>query len=98
MRNEGGGRVVVPYSGRSLTRSEDAFTHFRSSCRVSVEKSFGMLTNTFGILWSLVRYSVSTSASIVVACCRLHNFLLSREIVYSCAADVENNVRGAPRV
>lgn len=88
---EGGCQVSVPYSGRGLIRSEEAFNYFHRSCSVSLEQSLSILTNKFGIIWSLMRYKISTSASIVVACCQLHNFILYCDKTYSWAVYVENH-------
>jgi DDE superfamily endonuclease len=43
------GRVLTPYSGRTLTSRQDAYNYFLSSCRIFVEQVFGVIVARFGI-------------------------------------------------
>lgn len=36
-------RVLVPYPGTKLSASEDAYNFYQSQCRISVEKTFGIM-------------------------------------------------------
>jgi DDE superfamily endonuclease len=40
-----GGRILTPYSGRSLTPAQDAFNYYLSSCRIFVEQVSGVLVS-----------------------------------------------------
>lgn len=60
---ENEGNVLTPFSVRNLTKAEDGFNFYHSSCRIFVEQSFGILQvsqvgNRWGILWSFIRTSV----------------------------------------
>jgi hypothetical protein len=42
-------RILTPYDGRGLTRTEDTFKFFLSSCRITVEQTFGIIVDRFGV-------------------------------------------------
>ncbi|CAN0179766.1 unnamed protein product, partial [Ectocarpus fasciculatus] len=39
-------RVLVPYPGTALTRSQDAYNFYQSQARISIEQAFGILVGT----------------------------------------------------
>ena len=70
--------MVVPF--RNVSRgSKDAFNFFQSQLRINIECAFGILVHRWGLLRKPipVNISVSKSASLVLALCKLHNFCIA---------------------
>lgn len=74
--NEGISQIVVPFCGIVLSVEDDTFNYYNILYLVTVEQTFYMIVNKFQILWAPSRYSVAKSSSIVVACFRLHKYVL----------------------
>jgi DDE superfamily endonuclease len=43
-------RLITPWPGRNLSRSEDAFNYWQFSARIHIEQAFGMLLGRWGLL------------------------------------------------
>jgi hypothetical protein len=71
-----GGRIITPYSGRSLDVERDRFDFYLSSSRIFLEQIFDVIVSRWGILWSPLRYSLEKSTKIVIVCAKLHDFIL----------------------
>lgn len=71
--------MLTPYSGKRLTTRQDSYNYYQSSCRIVVEQTFGILVNRWGILWSPLRCNLMKATSIVVICCKLHNFIMDTD-------------------
>jgi hypothetical protein len=73
-------QLVSPWPGQGLlTRAphKDAFNYLLSNgSRNGVERAFGILYARWGILWRPIRFKFEKIPKIVMACCRLHNFLI----------------------
>lgn len=70
--------LLVPYTG--LDRKDpahDAFNFYMSQLRIRVEMAFGLLTNKFRILKGRMVGSLDRITAIVMACARLHNFVIA---------------------
>lgn len=67
------------YSQRGPETPQELFNHRHSSLRNCIERSFGVLKKRFRIIASGAecQYSTTTMSQIVLACCVLHNFILS---------------------
>jgi DDE superfamily endonuclease len=74
-----GGHILTAYSG-NLTPRQDAFNFYLSSLRILVVQAFGVIVGRFDILWSPMRCTLLKAALIVVACCKIHNFIIDRRI------------------
>lgn len=86
------GGVITPYRGvryhlkeystRGPQNPRELFNHRHSSLRNVIERSFGVLKKRFPIISSGTEpfYSVDNMTDIVLACCILHNFLMSVDI------------------
>jgi DDE superfamily endonuclease len=72
------GRILTPYGGRGLTRTEYTFNSF-FSCRITVEQTFGIIVSRFEVLWAALRCSVMKSTFTIIVCCKLHNFIRDSE-------------------
>lgn len=95
---DSGDRVLVPFSDRGLSDEQDAFNFYQRSCRITVDQTFGMIVNKFGILWTPIQQTVHTSTSIVVACFRPHNFILAEDPEYASCINPQNREQGSPHV
>jgi len=73
----GGERLVVPWSGRNLSHSKDCFNYWLSSARIFIEQCFGMLVGRWGIFWRPLRVPINRMGTIVILCCKLHNFIIN---------------------
>lgn len=40
-------RILVPYPGTSLTRSQDSYNFYQSQARISIEQAFGIMASAF---------------------------------------------------
>jgi hypothetical protein len=84
---------MTPWPGRRLSVSQDAFNYWLSSARIHVEQAFGILVARWRILWRPLRVPIDKSGQIILACVKLHNFVLemadsSRNHLYSNASTV----------
>lgn len=103
-----GSNILTPYGGNNLPQWKSGFNFYLSSCRVTVEKVFGILVARFGIFWSPLRHKLSKTTLIIMVACKLHNFIIdngdvgetnhgwnSHEFIPMAE---ENRVRGSPIV
>lgn len=66
------------YGGRNyLTNHRELFNLRHSSLRVIEERAFGALKNRFRILDNKPYHPYKTQVKLVLACCILHNWILS---------------------
>jgi hypothetical protein len=73
-------QLVSPWPGQGLLSRfpyKDAFNYLLSNgSRNGVERAFGILYARWGILWRPICFKFEKIPKIVMACCRLHNFLI----------------------
>jgi hypothetical protein len=65
------------YGTRNLQNQKELFNLRHSALRVSVEQAFGALKNRFMILYNKPFHPYKTQVKLVLACCILHNWILS---------------------
>ena len=78
-----GERYHLPdYKGfrRSPRTTKELFNYRHSSLQNVIERTFGVLKNKFQILRLMHQFPVETQASIVLACCGLHNYIREEHI------------------
>jgi len=70
--------MVTPYKA-ARNGVEDDFNFFHSQLRITIERAFGMLVKRFGVLRKALATTIPImkKISIVFACCKLHNFIMS---------------------
>ena len=74
-------KVLVPFTGSNRNDPiKDAFNYFLSPQRIRIEMAFGHLTGKWRILSTPLECSLSKSSNIIMACCRLHNFVIESDI------------------
>lgn len=71
--------LLKPYSVRNLSGVQRIFNYRLSRARRVVENAFGILSARFRILRSPIKLGPSKARSVTLACCALHNFLMSRK-------------------
>ena len=62
--------------------AKDAYNFFLSQLRIRVEMPFGLLVRKWGILQQKLGCSLNTNSDILVACGRLHNYVLANNDIY----------------
>ena len=76
--------MIVPFLGQNLHKTHpylEAFNFYQSQLRITIECAFGVLVRRWGILWKAMEYDLEFQFEIVHACCRLHNFCISRRLL-----------------
>jgi hypothetical protein len=70
-------KLLIPFVGTDrCDPSQDAFNYYLSQLRIRVEMAFGRLVNKFRILSGKVGGSMDRVSAILMACARLHNFII----------------------
>ena len=59
-----------------LAKDKDAFNYYLSAQRQCVERVFGILQARWGILWRPLRCDFDKVKFLVIALCRLHNYIM----------------------
>jgi hypothetical protein len=59
-----------------MTKAKDTFNYYLSSQRQCVERTFGILQARWGILWRPVKTDFKNVKFLLLALCRLHNFIM----------------------
>jgi hypothetical protein len=69
--------LMIPFTGMERNDpAHDAFNFYMSQLRIRVEMAFGRLTNKFRILKGCMLGSLDRISAIVMACARLHNYVI----------------------
>jgi len=80
--NYRGERYHLQEYSRSPPRNpRELFNHRHSSLRMSIECAFGVLKKIFPILQTSIEptFGIKTQNKIIIACCILHNYLMSED-------------------
>ena len=72
---------LTPWSrGRNpLSKAKDTFNYHLSAQRQCVERTFGILQARWGILWRPMKVDFENVKFLLLALCRLHNFIMRDE-------------------
>ena len=71
-------RIFKPYPQRNLTTNKRIFNYRLSRARRTVENSFGILANRYGIYQKPINTNIDNVKQIVLATCSLHNMSRKR--------------------
>jgi len=72
--------LLIPFTGAEcLDEVHDSFNFYLSQLRIRIEMAFGRLTNKFRILKGCVLGSLDRVTSIIMACARLHNYIIKMD-------------------
>lgn len=73
-------RLLIPFTGSQRANVDnDAFNFFLSQLRIRIEMSFARLVRKWWILTSRLQNSLETNSRILMACARLHNFVIDND-------------------
>ena len=72
-------KLLTPFKGSQKDTPENGhFNFFLSQLRIRIEAAFGLLTTKWSILrGGLTHCSLSTSSTVIMACAKLHNFVIN---------------------
>ena len=74
--------LLIPFIGSQRSdKAKDAYNFYLSQLRIRVEMSFGRLVRKWAILQSKLCCNLKMNSDILVACARLHNFVIERNNV-----------------
>jgi hypothetical protein len=72
--------VMSPWPGRGLEKYKDSFNYWLShSCQIA-ERSFEMLMQCWGIFRRIFIFSLHRWSLVVMACMKLHNLCIGRNV------------------
>jgi hypothetical protein len=72
--------IYLSTPGRGLDRYKDTFTYWLSHSRQTIECSFGILTQCWGIFWRSFTFSLDRWATFTMVCVKLHNLCIDRNV------------------
>ncbi|GFH51927.1 hypothetical protein CTEN210_08403 [Chaetoceros tenuissimus] len=73
-------RLLIPFTGSQRANNDkDAFNFFLSQLRIRIEMAFARLVRKWWILTSTLQNSLETNSKILMACARLHNFVIDND-------------------
>lgn len=72
-------KIIRPYARDNLSNEQTIFNYRISRARRTIENSFGILVQRWGILKTRINADVTMCEAITKACVVLHNFLQSDE-------------------
>ena len=76
---KGTSSILTPYIG-NVRADESVFSFYHSSLRMTIEGSFGMLVNKWGILQGPIRLAICRAPVVIKACMALHNLIITHEL------------------
>lgn len=71
--------IMKPFPGTCLSPSQRIFNYRLSRARRVIENAFGIMTAKFRVLRSPIHVDAAKTRKITLACCALHNFLITRK-------------------
>ena len=81
-----GTNLMKPYSKSRLTDEKRVFSYRLSRARRVSENVFGILAARFRLLYTMMCLDPKKARNAVLACCTLHNMLLSKSSKSCCPA------------
>jgi hypothetical protein len=87
-------QFLSPWPGRGLDKYKDSFNYWLSHSRQIVERSFGMLTQHWGIFWRIFTFSLHRWSLVMMACMKLHNLCIDRNVAVPLHGFPEDNRDG----
>ena len=84
--------LLVPFIGsQKLNPDNDAFNFYRSQMRIRIEMAFGRIVRKFQVLKRNIEGKLSKISSIVMACARLHNYIIDMDVPPTVINDDEDD-------
>ena len=76
--------MLIPFTGVDWSDpAHDAFNYYLSQLRIRVEMAFGRLVGKFRLLNGTAGGSMDRVSSILTACARLHNYIISEDMPFN---------------
>jgi hypothetical protein len=69
-----------PQMKSSIGQKEDAYNFYHSSCRITIECTFGELVMRWGIFWRRLLVDIGAVGGLVSACGLLHNYIIDHRL------------------
>ena len=66
-------QMIVPFSGKGISRYKGTFNFYQSSLRIEVECTLGAVQARWGVLWRPLRVNLPDASVVAMACFCLHN-------------------------
>lgn len=74
--------LLIPFTGPQRSApAHDTFNFYLSQKRIRIEMAFGLLVSKFRILKSALTFRMKKNSQIIMACARLHNFILDNDVI-----------------
>jgi hypothetical protein len=73
------GSIMKPFARCQQDVWKDSYNFHLSSLRISIENSFGIFVQRWGIFWRTLRCSPSKASRVIMCCVRLHNFCIDTD-------------------
>ena len=91
--------LLVPFIGsQKLNPDNDAFNFYLSQMRIRIEMAFGRLVRKFQVLKRCIEGKLAKISSIVMACARLHNYIIDMDVPPTIINDDEDdNIIAVPQ-
>lgn len=70
--------VLKPFSGKNLEGLQRVFNYRLYRVRRIIENVFGIMSARFRVLRSAIALDADKTRKVILACCALHNFLMTR--------------------
>lgn len=71
--------ILKPFNARNMTAIQRVFNYRLSRARRVIENAFGILSARFRVMRSPIKLDPIKTRKVTLACCVLHNFLISRK-------------------
>lgn len=71
--------VMKPFPGNHLPASQRVHNYRLSRARRTIENTFGIMSAKFRVLRSPILLDAAKTRKVTLACCALHNFLITRQ-------------------
>ncbi|XP_036321252.1 protein ALP1-like [Rhagoletis pomonella] len=85
--------LLKPYPGRNLSAGQRIFNYRLSRARRIVENVFGIMAKRFQVFSRPIRLNPTKTTKVTMACCALHNFLITKSSNYvESQTDEEGNL------
>jgi len=77
-------QLLTPFVGsQGSDPDRDAFNFYLSQLRIRIEMAFGRMVNKWWILTTTLTCSLRTSSDILMACARLHNYIIDADDIFA---------------
>ena len=77
-------KLLTPFVGSQGSHPDrDAFNFYLSQLRIRIEMAFGRLANKWWILTTTLTCNLRTSSNILMACARLHNYVIDADDIFA---------------